>query len=571
MDFAAEDPRIGTILNERYRIIERLASGGMAVVYRGERLELERPVAIKFLHEVILQYPKFKERFEAEAKAMSKLSHPYCVSVIDFGLDRAPYIVMDFIEGQTLKSLLASELISLNRALRIVKQILAGIAHAHSQGVIHRDIKPENIMVHDAVGVGETIRIFDFGLAKLTDMAGTTQSGAAPSIVAGTPSYMSPEQSRGIAVDHKTDLYSISVILFELLTGRKPFVHDDFVEMLRMHRDEAPPKLHEVAGLGVFSSELEAVVAKGLSKDPNDRFKTAEEFSLAIETTPEGIIASSERDSVLDPQGKTLPIGTQSIFNDNRLSADSQKQANSLPSVLPNIGNEQKDKASANKTKSYKKNKTVAVFLLTTVATVLLVNFFRSSSSETNSVEHNPVNLQKEKSDKKQPGYSSDFSDNKKNLISSESQQAEDTDLSKEEIVAEIEIKTVKDALQVIKEGDKERAILGLRKLRREQTQNAYIVFLLGDLYFQKEWWSDAMDHYAEAIRLDSSYKKRASIHRDLIIALGSEKTYRKASLVLHKSVGNPALPALRRASKRDENPAIRKRAQAVISRIQGR
>ena len=229
-----DDTRIGTVLNGRYRIIERIGTGGMAVVYRGERVELGRPVAIKFLQEVILHYPKFIGRFEGEAKAMSKLSHPYCVSVMDFGVDGAPYIVMDYVEGKTLKDVLESETVAPARAIKIVRQVLAGIAHAHSHGIIHRDLKPGNVLLQNMVGVGESVRIFDFGLAKLTDAA----SGANMSIslMAGTPNYMSPEQSRGKKVDERTDLYAIGVMLFELLSGEKPFSHEDYLEVVRMHR-----------------------------------------------------------------------------------------------------------------------------------------------------------------------------------------------------------------------------------------------------------------------------------------------------------------------------------------------
>jgi len=149
-------------------------------------------------------------------------------------VDGAPYIVMDYVEGKTLRDILESERVAPSRAIRIIRQILAGIAHAHSHGIVHRDLKPGNVILQNLVGVGESVRIFDFGLAKLTDAS----SGAnmSMSLMAGTPNYMSPEQSRGTKVDERTDLYAIGVMLFELLSGEKPFSHEDYLEVVRMHR-----------------------------------------------------------------------------------------------------------------------------------------------------------------------------------------------------------------------------------------------------------------------------------------------------------------------------------------------
>jgi eukaryotic-like serine/threonine-protein kinase len=147
-DTLVPDPRIGTILQERYRIIERIAAGGMGVVYRGERLELGRAVAIKFLHGWVAADPNSQKRFRIEAQAMSQLSHPCCVSLIDFGVEgNAPFMVMDFITGSTLGSLVHENgPLPVKRAVGIVRQILAGLAHAHAQGIVHRDIKPDKVL-----------------------------------------------------------------------------------------------------------------------------------------------------------------------------------------------------------------------------------------------------------------------------------------------------------------------------------------------------------------------------------------------------------------------------------------
>src|SRR5688572_19907192 len=218
-----EDPRVGSVLQGRYKIISRLAAGGMGVVYRGERVHLKRPVAIKFLHPTFAAQESIVKRFETEAMAMSRLGHPHCVSVIDFGVDAgAPYVVMDFVQGTNLRDLIDAGPVPQARAIAIVRQLLAAIAHAHGQGIVHRDVKPANIMLSEATGTGDHVRVLDFGLAKLHDAQAMGDQSIA-SMVVGTPSYMSPEQARGDKVDTRSDVYSTGVVLYELLTGKKPF------------------------------------------------------------------------------------------------------------------------------------------------------------------------------------------------------------------------------------------------------------------------------------------------------------------------------------------------------------
>jgi serine/threonine-protein kinase len=295
MDKTQADPRIGAVLGGRYRITTLLGEGGMGLVYRGERLQLGKPVAIKFLHSPYARSPKFVARFEREARAMSKLSHPHCVSVIDFGVQDAPYIVMDFVTGHTLRELLDDGATILPpRALSIVRQVLFGLAHAHAEGVVHRDIKPGNIMLGELTGIGDHVRIFDFGLAKLHDSEADGDVSAAH--VVGTPAYMAPEQARADKIDQRVDLYATGVLLFELLTGEKPFQADDAYTVLMMQRDKAPPLLRSVRP--DFSTELEAVVSRALEKDVSKRFQNAAEFVAALEAVPEttGRPSSTEKD-----------------------------------------------------------------------------------------------------------------------------------------------------------------------------------------------------------------------------------------------------------------------------------
>src|SRR4051794_30691636 len=234
----------------------------MGVVYRGERVQLNRPVAVKFLHPWIATQRAFISRFENEAKAMSRLQHPHCVSVIDFGVEGTPYLVMDFVTGRTLRQVLEGGRLEVGRALAITRQLLAGLGHAHAQGIIHRDLKPENLILTDEPGLGEHLRILDFGLAKLRDGPAMTAGMAV-----GTPSYMSPEQSGGTgAIDSRSDLYAVGVLLFEILAARKPFESQNIGELILMHRETPAPRIRDVAPDAGISAELEAVIAKAMAK-----------------------------------------------------------------------------------------------------------------------------------------------------------------------------------------------------------------------------------------------------------------------------------------------------------------
>jgi len=282
----ANDPRVGLVLQDRYRIEERLGQGGMGVVYLAERIGLGRRVAIKFLHADIAAQPQFRVRFEREARAMSKLHHPHCVSVIDFGVADAPYIVLEYVTGESLSHLLARGPIPLRRALTIIRQILAGLAHAHNEGIVHRDIKPDNVILAEATGTGDHARLLDFGLAKVTKRAGTA-SGLLGATAMGTPSYMSPEQARGEDVDARSDLYSCGVMLFQMLTGKRPFTGSDPLDVLRAHVEDKPPRLADAMPGARFPPALETVLAGALAKNPDSRYASAIDFSEALRAIQE--------------------------------------------------------------------------------------------------------------------------------------------------------------------------------------------------------------------------------------------------------------------------------------------
>ncbi|MBZ0236503.1 MAG: serine/threonine protein kinase, partial [Deltaproteobacteria bacterium] len=276
-----EDPRLGAVLDARYRVIEPLAAGGIGVVYRGERVKLGREVAIKFLHAWAAAEETFVKRFEREAMAMARLQHPNCAQVIDTGVhEDEPYVVMELVGGEALIDLLDRGSVPAARAIEIVRQILAALDHAHAQGVIHRDIKPSNIQIMTSTEFGDQVKVLDFGLAKLMESAG---GGLTGHYAVGTPTYMPPEQSRGEDVDARTDLYATGLVLFELLTGGPPFVGEEPTDVIIAHQTKPPPLLSERKPEAKFSAALEAVVMRALAKAPGDRYASAAEMARALE------------------------------------------------------------------------------------------------------------------------------------------------------------------------------------------------------------------------------------------------------------------------------------------------
>ena len=298
----------GTVIDGRYKVIEPIADGAMGSVYRGERVGLGRAVAIKIMHQELPDELASRQRFEREAKLMALLEHPNCVSVMDFGLhEDKPFLVMDLVRGTSLLQILDKVgRIEPAKACDILKQVLSGLAHAHELGIVHRDIKPANIMISEKAGLGQQVRILDFGLARLTESSTKLTTG----IVVGTPNYMAPEQCKGGDIDARTDLYACAVMLFEMLTGRKPFIAEDPIQVVRKHLMERPPTMASVEP-NIDFGELEAVVATALSKAPADRFANAVEMAKAIDVAA----AKASKMSAAALFSRAVPDGGAPIGN----------------------------------------------------------------------------------------------------------------------------------------------------------------------------------------------------------------------------------------------------------------
>src|SRR4051812_9469292 len=196
------DPLIGAIVDRRWHVLDQLGAGGMGIVYRAERVQLGKQVALKFLHQAVAESKAAVARFEREAKAISRLHHVHCVSILDFGVYRKqPYIVMEFVQGRQLSEL-DMETLTPNRAVTLMREVLLGLQHAHSRGVIHRDLKLTNIMLVEMTGTENLIKILDFGLARISGH--DEEMSLTEGMVAGTPSYMSPEQALGKKTDERS-------------------------------------------------------------------------------------------------------------------------------------------------------------------------------------------------------------------------------------------------------------------------------------------------------------------------------------------------------------------------------
>ena len=280
------DPLIGAVVERRWQILDQLGAGGMGVVYRAERVGLGKQVALKFLHQSVSESKAAVARFEREAKAVSRLHHMHCISILDYGVYRKqPYIVMEFVQGRQLTELDMAALTP-SRAVAMMRQILLGLQHAHARGVIHRDLKLSNVMLVEMTGTEDLVKILDFGLARVSGV--NEEHSLTDGMIAGTPSYMSPEQALGKKTDHRTDIYSAGVMLYVLATGKRPFVADSATLLLEKQVKEPPPSPRKMAPQKRVSEALERVNLRALEKKPADRFQTVTEFIAALDETPEG-------------------------------------------------------------------------------------------------------------------------------------------------------------------------------------------------------------------------------------------------------------------------------------------
>lgn len=288
-----------TLLNNRYRLLDVIGSGGMAVVYKGVDVLLHRPVAIKVLREAYASDPTFLSRFQKEARSAAQLDHPNVVTIYDVGEDHGRhYIVMEYVDGEDLKTLIRRQgRLSVEQAVNIATQIAAGVGHAHKAGIVHCDIKPQNVLV-TWEGVA---KVADFGIARALSESGLTDS----EVVWGSPLYFSPEQAAGERPIPASDVYSIGVVLYEMLAGEPPFQAEKPTALALMHLREEPPPL--TSRNPQVPPQLEWIVRKLMSKEPANRYRTADQLAIVLEKYRAQLEQATGLYRLPDISGETAP------------------------------------------------------------------------------------------------------------------------------------------------------------------------------------------------------------------------------------------------------------------------
>lgn len=286
-----QDPLVGMVVDERYRVTGLLGAGGMGRVYAAEHVKLGTRFAVKVLHDRFAGDPNREARFLREARLAAQLNHRNCVSVSDYGtVLGSPYIIMEYLEGESLASLLKRGRLETGHIVVILVQVALALEAAHSAGIVHRDLKPDNIMlVRD--GSGTCVKVLDFGIAKLMDPEAEGTKLTADGSTCGTPEYMSPEQLSGGTVDHRTDFYALGCVLYEMLTGEAPFKAGNAMGVMLKHLNEVPKRPSDCCPDRSIPRPLEAVCLECLAKDPAERPATAEEFRrrlLSVRGSPDG-------------------------------------------------------------------------------------------------------------------------------------------------------------------------------------------------------------------------------------------------------------------------------------------
>jgi serine/threonine protein kinase len=286
---STSDSLIGATLAGRYRVEARVGSGAMGAVYRAEHAVLGRHVALKILNRDRLVGGDTVQRFRREAQALSALHHPNTVRVFDFGAsdEGMLYLAMELLEGEALTDRIVRDgALPVVEAVQMIQQVLRSIGEAHAQGLVHRDLKPDNVFLarvsHEPAPI---VKVLDFGIAKAIEGdRAIDQFETLDGTVFGTPRYMSPEQAAGKTLDLRSDLYSVGIMLYELLSGHPPFVDNDAVVVMARHIREEPVPVAKAAPHRPIPPMLDAYLSKALAKSPADRFQTAEEFERALES-----------------------------------------------------------------------------------------------------------------------------------------------------------------------------------------------------------------------------------------------------------------------------------------------
>lgn len=600
------DPREGKVLQGRYRILSLLAEGGMGVVYKGERVGIGRPVVVKFLHAVLSDKPGIVDRFEREARATARLNHPNCVALVDFGIDEgAPYLVMEYVEGKTLADLLDHGAVRPERAVEIARQILAGLEHAHERGILHRDLKPANVMIVDCEGYpGDFVKILDFGLAKLAWPGEDKRDVTVEGIAIGTPGYMSPEQAAGVPSDRRSDLYCTGALLYHLVTGTKAFEGDDVRSVLRRHREETPASPRELKPGAGISKALEEVLYRAMQRDPGKRYQHAREMAAALRQTPElqrrwtgddkpslsGSPPSASSASSVDAtraeapaSRRRRPAGASAAWTFVGVIVGSAAALAAVayspvgqyvrPPRDPRVARvEPIARAPAHAAAAVPEPK--AALPLAPAAPRDLAVATPTQAAAGAAAARVPDSGAAPAAN--EDGDDDDTRAAKADDGSNENDRAPAPESAAVQNRPAPAVRNVSDARALIRRGDTDGALAGLYRLRHARpapsaARSSEIATLIGDLYFDKKWWTDGLREYRFAITADAHAKKNDLLLTNSVRALGDRNTFARARRLILDYVGRAAVPALKRAARSGGAPQLRARAQKVLATLESK
>lgn len=316
------DPLIGTLLEDRYRILSVVGRGGMGVVYRAKQEYMDRIVAVKMLQPQLVKDAITVKRFEQEAKSASRLMHPNIITLHDYGfVGEIPYLVMDFVQGTSLSELIKSGgQLGVMKSINIFAQVCDALEHAHRNGIVHRDLKPGNIMLLQTDQQEDFVKVVDFGVAKILEVEEDGQRLTSTGEIFGSPVYMSPEQCEGRELDGRADLYSMGVVMFETLTGKLPLAGKNVIETITKHLNERPPSFNQVRPDLYFPDRLEAAVMRALEKDPNAR----QQSMLELKTE---LLAASPRRRASSMSMTSLTAVQAATSQDNQILVQEEPKA----------------------------------------------------------------------------------------------------------------------------------------------------------------------------------------------------------------------------------------------------
>jgi eukaryotic-like serine/threonine-protein kinase len=538
------DPLVGRTLEDRYEVVRRLGEGAMGAVYEVRHLRLGKPFAMKVIHAELAQVEEFVERFEREALSCSRLAHPNCISVTDFGRASSGelFLVMEYVQGQPLNELIQKKPLPVGKALEVTRQLLVGLHHAHQQGIIHRDIKPENVMQVEGEGGSWRVKILDFGIAKVPmgDQKGKQLTKAG--VVFGTPEYMAPEQALVADVDARADIYAAAVMLWRMLTGKPLFEGDGPVEILSAKLSHTAPSLEQVAP-GLFSQRLQDFLARALEREPSARFADASEMLEALREIENELgrgLAVTPRPTavqMLVSRAAEVPRRATGVFTDWYSCAGD--------AAAPTWSGRARGLVTTGQGRIVLGAAFALLCMLVLVPVLALVG---------NSGPPAPPRLA--------GGAGGEWLDPAKDTVQPARQPKED------ELSPKLKERLTKVRLFMAK-GHCREASLDLKNLVQEQPKLARGHYLLGAALTCRKLHKEAWSAYTRAVQLDPRFKQDARIIEDAQRLLKHQKAEVHARLAalnfLGTKVGKAALPILIEAASSNDSRPVREHAAALV------